>query len=335
MKALVFAGPRRMEVAETPLPVPTRDRVVLKVAAAGVCGSDIDGFGRENGRRTFGQIMGHEAVGVITDTTVEHKHLLGLSMTFTPIIRCGKCADCANGADNRCVTRRLIGVHPEVPGAFAEYVQVPVANLFPAAATSLSTLAEPLAVAWNAIAALKSSYEGSVLVLGAGTIGTLCAFTLRTRDKQVVNIYDPLHWKAEWLTKLGIVNLHELPSISSDGAESRNGHSYGLIIDCVGSAQSMKAAVGLAAPGANIHLVGMATPTIEINVQQAVSKEITIVTSYAYRHDLFSLVAASLPELTNALGGIDPIECSLEEAPELFNSLLDPGNRIKKLVITP
>jgi threonine dehydrogenase-like Zn-dependent dehydrogenase len=98
--------------------VPTKDRVVLKVAAAGVCGSDIDGFGRDNGHRTFGQIMGHEAVGVITDTTVEHKHLLDLSKTFTPIIGCGKCTDCANGAGNQCVTRRLIGVHAEAPELF-------------------------------------------------------------------------------------------------------------------------------------------------------------------------------------------------------------------------
>jgi len=335
MKAMVFLGHKKFEIQDIATPKPNSDRVVLKVIAAGVCGSDIDGYARENGRRFAGQIMGHEAVGVVADATKENANLLGMSMTFTPIIACGNCHECARGADNLCASRQLIGVHPDVPGAFAEYVQVPVKNLFPAKSSAISTLAEPLSVIWQAINAFKNLYDGNVLILGAGTIGSLTAFTLRTRDKKVVDIFDPLMWKADWLTEFGISNLKALPPEEGIIPLQTNSKSYGVVIDCVGNTQTLNSAIALVTPGGHVHIVGMAVPKVELNIQMLVKREVTLTTSYAYRRDIFNAVATALPNFADSLEGIGAINCSLDNAPERFASLLDEDNRIKKLVIVP
>jgi threonine dehydrogenase-like Zn-dependent dehydrogenase len=334
MKALVYIGPRHLELQESPDPVATSDCVVLKVAAVGVCGSDLHGYVGTNGRRVPGQIMGHEAVGVVTDAPDAHRHLIGQMMTFTPVIACGKCSDCRAGFDNRCVNRRLIGVHLEKPGAFAEYVHVPIANLVPWTSSSsiIGTLVEPFAVAWRSVSAIINPRPSSVLVLGAGTIGSLVALAVRERLQVTVDIYDPISWKAEWLSGLEIRSLAEPPG-SATGVS--NISQYEVIIDCVGSTPSLRTAMNVVAPGGRIHVVGMATPTVELQAQTAVSREVTITTSYAYTSTEFREATEFAMRLEPSLAHMNPVSCSLEDAIKNIDGLLDPDCHVGKLVICP
>lgn len=337
MKALVYTGPRGLEVRECPDPVAAADRVVLKVVAAGVCGSDLDGYTGTNGRRKPGQIMGHEAVGVVTHAHEAHADLVGQTMTFTPILACGQCPQCRAGFDNRCATRQLIGVHLDLPGAFAESVQVPVANLVPWRDPSqvVGTLVEPLAVAWRAVSALGNDVRGPVLVLGAGTIGALTALTLRERLGVTVDIYDPVTWKADWLETLSIRSLGELPLASLQPSTDAVDRKYAVVVDCVGSTASLRTAVDQVDTGGRIHVVGMATPTTEFPAQQMVSREITITTSYAYTREMFRAAAESAADLVPSLSLMQPVVCGLQDAAEHFEALLDKNSRIRKVVICP
>ena len=67
MKALVYVAPERMEIQEIPEPPPAAGEVLLKVGAAGVCGSDLHGFLGHSERRKPGLVMGHEAVATILE----------------------------------------------------------------------------------------------------------------------------------------------------------------------------------------------------------------------------------------------------------------------------
>jgi L-iditol 2-dehydrogenase len=337
MKALVYIGPKSLEVRECPDPVATADRVVLKVVAAGICGSDLDGYASTNGRRKPGQIMGHEAVGIVTHAPEAYADLVGQTMTFTPVIACGVCPQCRAGFDNRCATRQLIGVHLESPGAFAEYVQVPVANLVPWSAPSevIGTLVEPLAVAWRAVASLGNDVRGPVLVLGAGTIGALTALTLRERLGVAVDVYDPVTWKGDWLKTLNIRSLSELPLTSLEPTTSAADRKYAVVVDCVGSTASLRSAVDQVVTGGRIHVVGMATPTIELPAQQMVSREITISASYAYTSEMFREAAESAADLVPSLSLMHPVVCGLQDAAEHFEALLHKDSRVGKVVICP
>ena len=337
MKALVYLGARHLELQEYPDPVATADRVVLRVTGAGVCGSDVHGYTGTNGRRVPGQIMGHEAVGVVADAPDTHAHLIGQVMTFTPVIACGTCADCRAGLDNRCTNRSLIGVHLQTPGAFAEYVQVPIANLVPWASPSsvAGTLVEPLAVAWRAVSALGGDRPGRVLVLGAGTIGALVALAIRDRIGGTVDIYDPVSWKGEWLSLLGVGSLTDLPQATTDGTERAGEGRYPVIVDCVGSTASLRTAVELVSPGGRVHIVGMATPTVELQAQTAVSREITMTASYAYTRAEFEEVAESALRLEPSMLLMQPVTCSLEDAAEHVEALLSQDYHVGKVVICP
>lgn len=332
MKSLVFVGSRQLEIQDTPDPVLRDGSVVLRVVRAGVCGSDVHGYEGSNGRRFPGQIMGHEALGVVVEAPESESHLLGKTMTFTPIISCGECRACLAGHDNRCSHRKLIGVEPSLAGAFAEKVLVPIANLteWGEESPEVGTLVEPLSVVWRAVSAMATPEPERMLVLGAGTIGALGAILLKDRFNCQVDIYDPLSWKTDWLTDHGVEVME--PGATTDNVEA---NKYDYVMDCVGSSKSLATSIEQVRPGGQVHMVGMATPEINFPLQSAVSKEVTVTASYAYSRQQFLEATEIARRIASTLQGMSMATCSLQEAPEEIDKLLDPGGLISKLVISP
>jgi len=116
MRVLVVRGPADLGLEERPDPTPGRDEVLLRITATGICGSDLHGYTGESGRRSPGQIMGHETVGRVVGTgdavPVEWGLTPGRIVTVNPVIGCGDCAACAEGNEQLCDRRRVIGVDP-------------------------------------------------------------------------------------------------------------------------------------------------------------------------------------------------------------------------------
>lgn len=337
MKALVFHGHKKLVVEEVPDPTPTSDSAVLRVLAAGVCGSDIHGYEGSNGRRFPGQIMGHEAVGLVVEAGKNAQHLLGQTMTFTPIVACGSCTACLAGNDNHCESRKLIGVDPTLPGAFAEMMTVPTANLLPwkSASPVAGTLVEPLSVVWRAVSILAQIEPRRVLILGAGTIGSLGALALKERLKCDVYIFDPMEWKAAWLKPLGVNVIESMEAGAENKPESQAYPAYDAVLDCVGSSASLSTAFRTIVPGGRVHVVGMSAPIIDYPLERAVTKEVSISTSYAYTREEFAAAAQAAIGLEEVLMAVEPLTCGLEEAGKNIDSMLSGDSRISKLVITP
>jgi threonine dehydrogenase-like Zn-dependent dehydrogenase len=113
VKALVFTGPSVLEVMDVAEPQPVDGEVVVEVAAAGICGSELHGV-KTPGFRTPPLVMGHEFAGVTTD---------GRRVAVNPLVSCGECDLCRLGYVELCRKRALLGVHR--PGGFAERAAVP------------------------------------------------------------------------------------------------------------------------------------------------------------------------------------------------------------------
>src|SRR5437762_12855599 len=129
MKALVLVGKERVEMQEMPAPQPAAGEVLLRVSTAGICGSDIHGFLGHSPRRKPGLILGHEAVGVVSELGSAVKDFRqGQRVYINPLISCGKCEACASGKENCCPSWRLLGMD-RVHGAYAEFVAVPASQL--------------------------------------------------------------------------------------------------------------------------------------------------------------------------------------------------------------
>ncbi|HEV8292458.1 MAG TPA: alcohol dehydrogenase catalytic domain-containing protein, partial [Tepidisphaeraceae bacterium] len=131
MKALVLTGKERVEMQEMPAPRPAAGEVLLRVSTAGICGSDIHGFLGHSPRRKPGLILGHEAVGLVSEFASDVRSFkAGQRVYMNPLISCGRCEACLGGKENCCANWRLLGMD-RVQGAYAEFVAVPATQLRP------------------------------------------------------------------------------------------------------------------------------------------------------------------------------------------------------------
>src|SRR6478672_8451311 len=111
MKALLLSEYRRLELRDVAAPQPAAGEVLVRVAACGICGSDVHGFDGSSGRRIPPIVMGHEAAGTIVATGSEVTDLKdGDRITFDSTISCGHCHFCRRGQINLCDNREVLGV---------------------------------------------------------------------------------------------------------------------------------------------------------------------------------------------------------------------------------
>src|SRR5438552_4858578 len=111
MKALLLSSYKNLELADLPAPTPAPDEVLIRVAACGICGSDVHGYDGSSGRRIPPIVMGHEAAGIIAAVGADVKGLAeGDRVTLDSTVYCGECAPCSRGEINLCDRRQVLGV---------------------------------------------------------------------------------------------------------------------------------------------------------------------------------------------------------------------------------
>jgi len=175
MKALVWKGGQTFGLSDMPEPKPTTGQVVIKVAAAAICGSDfhLADFGAQPPL-----IPGHEVAGTVAEIgSGVNGIMVGDRVALDPVQRCGSCWACRNGVDHLCMNCRHLGDR-EVPGGWAQYVAVDAANVHKIAQNvnfSEACLAEPTAVCYQSFMRAQLKAGQSVLIIGDGPFGFLHA----------------------------------------------------------------------------------------------------------------------------------------------------------------
>src|ERR1051325_6450696 len=147
MRSLLYSEFERLEIADQPRPQPGEGEVLLKVAACGICGSELEAFKHQSPRRIPPLIMGHEFCGIVAEAGPgAHLFAPGTRVVSHSLVHCNQCVRCARGDTHLCAQRQIFGMNRG--GAFAEYVTAPerclVAWPEPLAAEA-AALAEPLA----------------------------------------------------------------------------------------------------------------------------------------------------------------------------------------------
>lgn len=130
MKAFRFYEPKSpLKLEEVPAPTIEDNEVLVKIKAAGICGTDLH---YKHGRIKPGKIpitLGHEIAGVVEEVGSKVRNVnVGDRVCVHYIISCGNYVHCSQGNDNRCRNRRSIGHHAD--GGFAEYLSIPSRNAF-------------------------------------------------------------------------------------------------------------------------------------------------------------------------------------------------------------
>jgi len=113
VKALVYTAPNEVTYRDEPKPSRGADEVLLQIDAVGICGSDMHAYHGHDPRRVPPLILGHELSARVVEGPGE-----GRRVTVNPLITCGRCEYCAQGRDNLCARRTMIGMTRA--GGFAE-----------------------------------------------------------------------------------------------------------------------------------------------------------------------------------------------------------------------
>jgi threonine dehydrogenase-like Zn-dependent dehydrogenase len=227
--------PRLVEV-----PAPAGEGVEVKVHASSICGSDLHMMKMGI---LEGQLIGHEFAGTTPD---------GTAVAVEPLLGCGSCWACDEGDRGHCVKGiRMMGVFEA--GGMAETVLAPATSLVKLPTgldLSIAALVEPLAVALRGLDRARVSAADRVLVIGAGPIGLAAVATLQGRGT-ACDIAARHPHQQEAARKLGA-------GLDPDGV-------YDVVVDAVGSTDSISQAVRMVKPMGRITMLGSFWKAVELD----------------------------------------------------------------------
>ncbi len=214
MKAMRLHAIKEFTYDEVDKPVPQGDEILVKVAACGICGSDLPRV-YELGTRVYPVTLGHEFSGTVVETGNERDaNLIGKTAAIFPLIPCGKCESCQTGNYAQCSNYNYLGSRSD--GGFAEYCLVPskwhlvFSNNDEVSKADLA-IVEPATVAQHAIRKSGLRAGDTVVILGAGPIGILTARWAKLFGAKQVILFDVVEQKVDFAKERGfmVVNSQE------------------------------------------------------------------------------------------------------------------------------
>jgi 2-desacetyl-2-hydroxyethyl bacteriochlorophyllide A dehydrogenase len=333
MKALVYTQPCEVQVQERPQPALADGEVVLRIDAAGICGSDMHAYHGHDPRRKPGLVLGHEFAGTVLQSA-SALWQPGQRVTGNPLITCGRCDYCLQGRDNLCSDRTMVGMTR--PGAFAQAMSIPgrcLIGLPDGLGAVQAALTEPAATALHAVnlsmrALVRPLPECRVLVLGGGAIGMLAALLLRHYgvDDLLVAEVNPLRRTS--------IEQHARCTTFDPRAGSAPDNGFDYVIDAVGSAATRGSALAAVKPGGVVMHIGLQDWASEIDMRKLTLAEITLLGTYTYSMaDLRATVAALGRGVFGNLSWVE--RRSLDEAPRAFEDLHHGRLATAKVVLEP
>ena len=191
MRAVVLTGPGQILVEDVPDPMPGPDEVVIAVRECGICGTDLHLVSGGLGA-ALPVVPGHEPWGEVVATGSQVSRFEPADLVAVdPSLHCGKCDRCRRGQGNMCDNWGSLGATK--PGAWAQFVAVPSASVYPLGESfplGAAALLEPVACAVRGLELLTPRPDQPAIVFGAGTMGILLAILLELRGVGPVTIVD-------------------------------------------------------------------------------------------------------------------------------------------------
>jgi L-iditol 2-dehydrogenase len=268
-------GPGNVALAQRPEPSAAPGHVVLDVAGAGICGTDLH-IADDEFPSLPPVTMGHEVSGVVADVGagVDGAWAGARVVTETYFSTCGECVFCRDGRPNLCAQRRSIGSH--VDGGFARLVHVPAHNLHRIPDWldgHAAAMTEPLACCCHSLLDPPRVDDGDeVLVVGPGPVGLLAAQVARARGGRV-------HVRGTPRDEVRLAAARDLElevSTTDDGPVEAD-----VVIECSGSAAGMSFGLESARRGGRYVQIGLAGKPVTLPFDLVCYRELTLTSGNA------------------------------------------------------
>jgi L-iditol 2-dehydrogenase len=342
MKALVLERPLTLAYREVPEPRVAADEVLVRVRACGICGSDVHGLDGSTGRRIPPLVMGHEAAGTVEEVGAAVAGWeRGSRVTFDSTIFCGACWYCRRGAINLCDNRRVLGVscaEYKRDGAFAELVAVPARVLYrlPDAVTfERAAMVEALSVAVHAVGRAAVCQGDTAVVVGAGMIGCLVVQALRRSGcARIVAVELDAERRARALSLGADLALADAAEAEARVKELTEGRGADVAFEVVGLTPTLAGALACVRKGGTLVLVGNLSPRVEMALQYAVTREVTLRGSCASCWDYptcLDLIRDGRVNVDALVSAVAP----LADGASWFQRLFAGERGLMKVILTP
>lgn len=279
MQALVYPAKGEIAISQRSVPRPGPGEALVRIAASGICHTDIDVLHARYGSGAFPVVPGHEFAGTVEAIEGDADGVSGgTRVVVDPNLPCGSCRPCRRGLGNLCVRLGAYGVSRD--GGFADYAIVATEKLRPIGAMpfALAALAEPLACVLNGLGQAGTTGVERGLVFGAGPIGLLMALALREHGVDSVAVADRNE------TRLGLAEgLGLTPYAAGSDALLSERRSFDLVADATGVAQVAESLLDFAADGGTALVFGVAAPdaTITLSPFQIFRRQLRLVGSHS------------------------------------------------------
>jgi threonine 3-dehydrogenase len=283
MRALVKAKAEPgLWLQEVPLPVVGESDVLIRIEKTSICGTDLHIYHwNEWARSTIPVPMaiGHEFVGRVAEVGRQvHDFKPGDLVSGEGHIVCGRCRNCLAGRRHLCMTTSGVGVNR--PGAFAEFLSIPVTNVWacdPQIPTDILACFDPLGNATHT--ALSFDVLGEdVLITGAGPIGCMAAAIAKHAGARFVVVTDVIPYRLELARRMGATLALDVRRESVREAMGRLGMKEGFDVgmEMSGSPQALDSMLASMCHGGKIALLGLLPPRISMDWGTVIFNGLTI-----------------------------------------------------------
>lgn len=335
MKACVLESIGNLIYKEVPAPTPGAGEVLVAVKACGICSSDIPRVFK-TGTYHFPTIPGHEFSGEVVDVGEGvSPSWRGKRVVVFPLLPCFRCDSCREQEYARCENYNYFGSRCD--GGFSEYIAVPLWNvkeIDDALAFPVAALCEPTAVAIHSLGRIPAIADKRVLVIGSGTIGILAAMAAQSGGARVT-LAGRNEKKLQYIKRFSIENACTVSEVTELPA-------FDVVLECVGSKDSVSQAVVMAKRGGSIVFTGNPASDIllEKNIYWKILRnELTIYgtwnSSYSETVNDWVTALAFLKENQDSVSGLITHTFPLSESTQAFETLRDPETMTIKVMLIP
>ncbi len=336
MKAIKLEKPWEVACVDLEKPVPKEGEALIRIKAAGICGSDIGAFRGTNGLVSYPRIIGHELAGEIVSIPENNKNGLkpGDKVVVDPYLYCGNCYPCSIGRTNCCNDLKVLGVH--VDGGMAEYYCHPADMLIkiPDGMTwEQAAMAEPLTISLHGIHRGGFKEGEYCAVIGAGTIGLVAGLVAQAYGGHAI-LLDLVQERLDFAKSLGIE--YTINSGKEDPVERIREITGGVmaqqVMECSGANVAIRSTLDYVCHAGRITLTGWPKKETSLPTDMITKKEIDIRgarTSAGEFEEALDLIMTKKVDMMKILTKVISVE---EAADTIIDIEKNPGNYLKVIV---
>ena len=335
MKVIKLAEPWKISCVDIEKPVPKPGEALIKVVAAGICGSDIGAFRGTNGLVSYPRVIGHELAGIVESIPENNKNgiKVGDRVVVDPYLYCGHCYPCRIGRTNCCTDLKVLGVH--VDGGMAEYYCHPADMLIKipeGMSWEQAAMAEPLTISLHGIHRGGLKAGEYVAILGAGPIGLYAGMAAEAYGAHAI-IIDIVQERLDFAKQMGveyIINSKEVNAVEK--VMEITGEGAQLVMECSGANILIRQSLDMVCHAGRITFTGWPKQETSLPTDMITRKEIDIRgarTSAGEFEEALELLHTGKVKLMDTVTKIIP----MEEAPAtIIDNEKNPGDYIKVIV---